>query len=276
MECRRPMADGLYLPTFSRQRHTVRNWVPRPEYGKIFMGVDWGGAAPSNVTWHQGPLFNPIEIIGYDQQPIVIPQDSYVVFDQLEEAGIGATKLADMVVERENFWRKQFPGWRVRGRFTDMAGRQQREDWHEHTPPLRTHWYVSRDFDPTVETLQDLIADNLLFLDVTRCSSLCDDFESWRQKKGVEVHDSSSHGPASARYALVNSRVLERKSRRRGESSKILPIVKERGLEDPSGATAALSSGGSSGRVESQKWRDTLSVQGSDSTMRGNQAWRIA
>ncbi|HXQ35851.1 MAG TPA: hypothetical protein VN843_17685, partial [Anaerolineales bacterium] len=112
MECRRPMADGLYLPNFSRDRHTVRGWVPRPEYGKIAEGIDWGGAAPSVVCFCQGPLYQPVQIRGYTGTEIVVPQGSYVIFDMIVAPPIGATKLADLVCIKEATWRQRFPGWR--------------------------------------------------------------------------------------------------------------------------------------------------------------------
>jgi hypothetical protein len=276
MECRRPIADGLYLPNFSRERHTLRGWVPRPEYGRIAEGVDWGGAAPSVVLFIQS-VMNPVEITGYTGAPVIVKEGSYVIFDMIEMAGIGATKLADMTCEREMYYRQSFPGFRVRGRFADMAGRQQRDDWHEHSPPLRTHWYIARDFDPTVETLQDLVEDGLLYIDVSRCASLVDDFESWRRKGDREVKDASTHGPAAARYALGNLVVIDRKEERRRRGPSMLPVVKERGQADLTGALAAIAIDssvptGTSG-VESEAWRKSFGMLGDESP--GNNDWRV-
>ena len=228
MECRRPMADGLYLPNFSRELHCIRGWVPRPEHGYLWEGVDWGGTAPSVVVFIQGPTFHPVQIVGYEGEAFVVPQGSLVIFDMIEQAGIGASKLADLVCVKEATYRQRFPGWRVKGRFTDMAGKQQRDDWHQHSPPLRTHWYIARDFDPTVEALQDLVADSRLYVDVSNCASVADDFEAWRMKNGREVKDESTHTPAASRYGAANILAINRRDGRKDQKAKILPVVRER------------------------------------------------
>jgi hypothetical protein len=260
MECRRPLADGLYLENFTRQRYTVRGWIARPEYGRLTQGVDWGGAANSVIVWIQGPLNHPVELPGFDGQPVIVPQDSYVIFDQIEAPRTGATLLADMVCMREAAWRAQFPNWRVRGRFADMAGAQQRADWAEHNPPLRTQWYISRDFDPTVDAIQGLVDNGRLYVDVNKCSSLCDDFESWRAKDGKEVRDDSTHGPAASRYGLANVIVLERREGRNQTSNRALPVVKERASLD-SGALSAILPTSASG-VQSENWRRSYGMMG--------------
>jgi intein/homing endonuclease len=190
-ECRRPMADGLYLPTWSRERYCLYNYSPRPEYGLIWQSVDWGGIESSFVVWIQGPLHHSIEVNNTIGSSMVIPQGAYVAFNEISEAQMGATRLADKVVRQEIQYKNQFPGWRVKARFADMAGRQQREDWREHNPPLRTVWYISRDVEPQIECIQDLVTDHMLYVAVDKCPNLADDFESWRQKDGREIHDSS-------------------------------------------------------------------------------------
>jgi intein/homing endonuclease len=191
LECRRPMADGLYLPTWSRERYCVYNYLPRPEYGLIWQSVDWGGSESSFVIWIQGPLHHSIEVNNTIGSTMIIPQGSYIAFNEISEAQMGATRLADKVVRQEIQYKNQFPGWRVKARFADMAGRQQREDWREHNPPLRTVWYISRDVEPQIECIQDLVTDHLLYVAVDKCPNLADDFESWRQKDGREIHDQS-------------------------------------------------------------------------------------
>ena len=277
MECRRPMADGLFLPSFSRDRHTVRGWVPRPEYGDLYLGVDWGGAAPSVVTFLQGPLRQPIQIRGYTGNEIVVPTGSIVAYDIIVAPPIGASKLADLVAIKEASWRRQFPGWRVRGRFADMAGRQQREDWHSHSPPLRTHWYVDRAFDHTVESLRDYVTDNHFYVDLETCSSLADDFESWRMKNGHEVHDESSHGPASVRYACANIRSLHRDQARRQNRNQVMPVIRERGMERQYAlpVVGGVESPGmvSTSGVESEKWRSSF-MPASSGNLPGENGWR--
>ena len=259
LECRRPMADGLYLPTWNREKFCVRGYEPRPEYGLIWMGVDWGGAHNSAVLWIQGPLHQPIQVNNTIGTMTIIPQGGYVIFKELNEAAMGATRLADKVVQREIGFRNRYGnGWRIKARFADMAGRQQREDWREHNPPLKTSWYISRDFEPTVECVQSLVADNLLYVDDQNAPATCDDFESWRMKDGKEVQDESTHNPAAARYALKNITTIVKRYRR-STLDAIEPIVVGRESYDNLGAIAVSSSGGENGDIYgSEKWRQSL------------------
>jgi hypothetical protein len=259
LECRRPMSDGLYLPTWSRERHAVRNYEPRPEYGLIWLGCDWGGAADSFITWIQGPLHQPIQTNNTIGTKTVIPQGAYIVFKEINEASMGATRLADKVTRQEIQYKNRFGGgWRVKARFADMAGRQQREDWREHNPPLRTVWYISRDFDPTVECLQALAADNLLYVDDQNCPALCDDFESWRQKDGKEVHDNASHGPAAVRYCLKNVTTIMKRYNNTSTRATLQPVIAARGESSYPGAISADVSAPNAADYTSEAWRSTL------------------
>lgn len=253
-ECRRPMADGLYLPTWDRDRHSVRGYRPKPEYGLIWMGVDWGGTAASFVVWVQGPLHQELEIANNAGTSTILPKGSYVAFKELSEAAMGATRLAGKVVRQEIQFRNQFPGFRIKARFADMAGKQQRMDWREHNPPLRTVWYVSREVDPQIECIQALVTDNLLYVDSVGCPNLCDDFESWRQEKGREVHDDSSHGPAAMRYLLMNATTLEKRNKSNLSSTTSTPVVVNT-RDDEHQKYGALESVGSEASIESDNWR---------------------
>lgn len=254
MECRRPMADGLYLSGWTRQRFTVSGWVPNPQFGNIWTGTDWGGSAESAVLWVQGPLRMPVKIAGAEGQ-VEIPKDSYVVFDELLIADTGATKLADMVVARELSWRRQSSNFRVTARFCDMAGKQQRDDWREHTPPLRTVSYLpNRDFDPTVKNLQDLVGDKRYWVDA-RCSRHMDDIESWRQKAGKECHDESSHTMAASRYLHANSEAIQRRRQHKKAEHNVKPAVVQRAQSTNMGVAVA---GGSDNLSGERAWRSQM------------------
>ena len=253
MECRRASADGLYLDGWARERYAVKGWAPRPELGPVWMGVDWGGGAESAILWVQ-TLRVPVQIAGVSEL-VTVPIGAHVVFDEFLKAGIGATKLADEVCAREVYWRRRVPGFRVAARFADMAGRQQRDDWREHTPVLRTVWWLnSRDFDPQVTCLQGLVEDKHYWVDAERCSRHCDDIESWRQKNGREVHDESSHSMAASRY--INSNVVARELRRgnRAQSRAVDPVVVQR--SDSAQPTAVASA--SDGFDGERRWREQV------------------
>jgi hypothetical protein len=282
LECRRPMADGLYLPTWSRERYVVKDYEPRPEYGYIWMGVDWGGSANSTsaVLWVQGPLHQPLQVNNFQGTKTLIPKGAYVIFKEINEAAIGATRLADKVVRQEIQYRNRFGGaWRVKGRFADKAGAQQRADWREHNPPLRTNWYLSgKYFDPTVECLQALVADSLLYADGAGCPGTCDDFESWRSVDGKEVHDQSSHNPAAARYCLKNVQGIVK--RYQGNTRTTLqPLVAARSAADS--VPGAISQVGvnsiTSADYSSEAWRRSMGQQmpgeGNDGSRGGRPDW---
>jgi hypothetical protein len=266
MECRRPMADGVYLEAWFRERFSVKGWIPRPEYGKCWTGTDWGGGAESAVLWMQGPLVVPVQF-----GSTIIPEGSHVTFDEFLKAGIGATKLADEVLARELYWRRIAPGFRVAGRFADMAGRQQRDDWREHTPPLKTVWWIQgRDFDPQVTCLQDLVEDGHYWVDIQRCSRHADDIEGWRQKNGHEVHDDCSHSMAAARYMNTNvtTRFKRAQKKRRGSADIAEPVVSQRGsLVSPVASTH------SDGLDGERRWREHLG-QTFPSSSRGPGPWQ--
>lgn len=277
LECRRPMSDGLYLPTWSRERYTIRGYEPRAEYGYIWQGIDWGGSANSMsaVIWIQGPLHQPLQVSNTIGSMTVIPQGAYIIFDELNEAAMGATRLADKVVRKEIYYKNRYPGWRVKARFADKAGAQQRSDWREHNPPLRTHWYLSGSyFDPTVESVQSLVSDSLLFVDDKTAPGVCDDFESWRSDKGKEVHDNSTHNPAAIRYCLKNVSILVKRYKKESHGATLAPIIvgREGGENNLPGAVSA---GVDSGLYSSERWRESLGGGPENGQNGGKEPWQI-
>ena len=258
LECRRPMADGLYLPGWQRERFTVATWIPRPEFGPCWTGTDWGGSAPSAVLWSQGPLRVPVLVRAADGREVEVPRESYVVFDEYYEADVGATKLADIVLSRELSWRRQVPGFRIKARFADMAGAQQRADWRQHKPPLVTSWYLTdstgRAFDPMVKCLQGLVGDKRYWV-ASRCGKHMDDIESWRQKEGKEQHDDSSHGMAASRYLHGCTEAQERRRTHQAPANSIKPTVVQR---KTSNGVAVSNNRGAQQDFAGEEWRQSF------------------
>lgn len=255
MECRRPLADGLYLEGWTRERFTTIGWQPRPELGQIWTGTDWGGTDESAILWSQGPLRMDVTVQGAMGMTLV-PAGSFVIFDEILIANVGAGKLGDMAVAKEISWRRRIPGFRITARFADMAGKQQRDDWREHIPSLLTTWWLpDRAFDPTVECLQDLVTDKQYWID-TNASRHIDDVEAWRQKGGKEVHDDASHSAAASRYLHTNVMTRERKRKVRGKSGRntAMPTVAARADHSPLAAAV----GGGDPFAEERAWRERL------------------
>lgn len=214
-ECTLPEPEGIYVKNWSRDRHTIKNWEPRPEYGPIYQGVDWGGDVPFAVEWYQGPIAFEVNVTSRIGHTFTIPVGAIINFAELYIADTSATKLADKVVARERLWQSRYPGWRVHARFADPAGRSDRNAWRDHDPPLRTHFYVDREFEPMVNTVIDLVDDGLFFVVEDECPAFCDEIEAWRKDKNGRQYDKYNHAISAWRYAMKNIEYLERKRGRR-------------------------------------------------------------
>jgi hypothetical protein len=214
-ECALPEPEGIYIKNWSRDRHTILNWEPRPEYGPIYQGVDWGGEVPFAVEWYQGPTNFDVNVTSRIGHNITIPAGAIVNFSEIYIADTSATKLADMVVRRERLWAARYNDWRVHARFADPAGRSDRNAWRDHDPPLRTHFYVDREFEPMVNTVVDLVDDGLFYVVEAECPAFCDEIEAWRKDKNGRQFDKYNHAISAWRYAMKNIEFLERKKGRR-------------------------------------------------------------
>lgn len=250
-ECREPETEHNYIQGWRPERTVLQMYDPDPALGPIFMSVDWGAGNPNAVNWYQY-LYYDTEVLSYDWKTWkTIPAGSFVVFDEIYEADIGAAKLADKVIVREQQWRRIYPDWRVHSRFADPAGRQQKLDFED--KGLKCLWWnATRDVQTGIDLAIDLhegkwqdimdpynrpmiyaTATNEVQQEMTTDDAACPmwrfEVEFWRKnpKTGLELEE-LNHAMAAWRYLLVN---LDRGLGRYVASAKAVRKQQESGPE---------------------------------------------
>jgi hypothetical protein len=233
-ECLKPSTEGLVFETWDTALHGVRFWRPDPALGPIVLGVDFGGTNPHGVNWYQ-VLNRDIEWWGMHQQRgdevrnVKLKKGSRIAFDELYKSDIGNAELADMVIRKEAAWEKIFPGFRVLARFADPQAKAARIDWARNkTKPLRTQWFATRDVKEQIKTCNELIDDDMVFVDLDRCPMWVAEQESYHYPdKRAGLHDDPeipvddfNHCMSAFRYTMENLKVIERKKGATGRANR--------------------------------------------------------
>lgn len=247
-ECIKPSTAGLVLPMFARDRHCIKWWEPDPAHGPIYMGVDFGGSNPHAVLWFQVLRYD-MDVLGYHQksgdEPLKrLKEGTRVFFDEIYIAEVGNVELANMVVRREEFWRQQYPGWRVTHRFVDVQAKAARLDWANHQPNLITQSFAPKDVKAQVGYVKELVQDDMLVIDADRCEMMIQEYEAWHypHKRGQGVDnpevpvDDFDHACSASRYGIANVRMIEYQLKKGGAS---LPGMSDKRYAD----TARVASG---------------------------------
>lgn len=233
-ECIKPSTEGMVLPRFAVERHGIRGFMPDPDNGPIFAGIDFGGTNPHAVIWFQ-VLRYEVDVESAGGGTKRLPEGSVVAFDEFYKSEIGNNKLAEAIVNREAFWANKFPGFTVIRRFADPQGKAARLDLHHYTPKINTSFYVSRDVKEHIKALVALIDDELFYVDTVRCPMWVAEAQAWHYpkmkagmiddpEKPVEDFD---HAMAATRYGVSNLLYMERRWGRQLRS----PGVRERDSE---------------------------------------------
>lgn len=206
--CRETETEGLYLPSFSRNRHGLARFPLDQTNGPIYTGTDWGFTDEAAVVWIQY-MERAIEAIRYDGKAIVIPRGSRVAFSELTKARKTATELGQLAVMREIKLANVLSIARipVRRRWADVQGAGDRRDWAK--MGLKTAKYSSRSFDEHVKEWHGMVEANRFFVvvDVDRftemgCPALCDQIEGWREEDGKESRELPQHVVSATRYVM--------------------------------------------------------------------------
>lgn len=222
--CAKPEVGGMVFKTWSRERYGIKWYEPDPANGFIFQGIDFsGGSVPNAVTWYQ--IINHDMIVhGFgDQQgkpTKKLKAGTRVAFDEIYIANIGNTELADMVVKRENKWKKLYPEFKVMKRFPDPANKQARHDWAYHKPPLYTVFYCTRDIKEQIKTCKQVLREDLFAIDLNRCEIMQLEFDAYHypEKKDGMVDDPEipvddfNHTMSNFRYTMENLKHVEKKT----------------------------------------------------------------
>lgn len=214
-ECSQPSKEGVYIRSYSQVRNGIKNYVPDPENGLIYLGVDWGGEDPHSVGWYQR-LAREVEVDAYiGNRKKVLPKGALVRFAEIYKGNIGNVALGKRAIARENEWVTAWPGWRVHERYPDSANAAGRMDWRDHLG-LPTVSRIKKSFDEEVKLIRSTVSNLMFFVDVVGCPMFDLAIRSWHQDDGHEVHDWSSHPMAECRYVHHNLNVVDRMVNRTG------------------------------------------------------------
>lgn len=208
-ECKRPSANSNYIKNWDLATHGLKDYMPDPENGPIHMGVDWGATNPNSVLWIQLIKRPGIKATNWAGKEVELELNTFVVFDEIYIADIGAAQLADMVISRENSWSQKFgKKFDVKYRYCDPQGKMQRYDFAN--KGLETHWFTDRNFESTVTRLRELFKeDGTIFVVQPRCPMLCEEIAVWHMdEKGRQV-DVANHSISSLRYCTYNMFAVE-------------------------------------------------------------------
>jgi hypothetical protein len=206
--CRETESEGLYLASFSRNRHGLARFGLDVANGPVYTGTDWGFTDEAAVIWVQY-LERPVEAIRYDGKTIVLPRGARVAFSERTIARKTATELGQEAIMREFKLANVMSISRVpvRRRWADLQGAGDRRDWAK--MGLKTARYSTRNFDEHVKEWRGLVdADRFyVVIDEDRfsgmgCPVLADQIEGWREEDGKESREQPQHCCAAGRYVI--------------------------------------------------------------------------
>lgn len=116
-ECRTPNVEGL-VHKWAQTAQSLPVWLPKPEFGPIYRGWDWGGNNPNAVVWFQltrvpvGLNADGLPILDGEEEAVwLIPEGTLVQFDEIYKTSDelpgdgGYSDLAETVARREVQWR---------------------------------------------------------------------------------------------------------------------------------------------------------------------------
>lgn len=221
-ECSKPEVGGSVFKQFNRERFGVKWYDPDPAFGDIYMGVDFGGTNPHAVNWYQ-VLRVDVDVWGTQQSRSDRPQrrltaGTRVCFDEIYMAEIGNIALAELVIAKENAWRKIHPHFQVKRRFADVAAKAARLDWATKQPvSLPTQWYVTRDIKEHIKTCNAVLDERKFAVDLTRCPMFVKEAEDYHyppKKPEMEYDpeipvDDFNHCMSNFRYVMENLKWME-------------------------------------------------------------------
>lgn len=208
-ECREAMDEDNYIQGWDLATYGIHNYEPRPEFGPIYQGIDWGGTNPYCVLWFQ---YLKTEVPGFDHDfnPIYLQAGIYVLFKEIYIAGIDTAKLATRVLATENAYRAQYgSSWNVKGRFMDPQGKGDRNLFAR--KGMKGSWpVITRNKEQMIAVVQNVVIDDRFVVDSDACPMFCEEIEVWQKhpKTGNEL-DEFNHSMASWRYGVANAEVIE-------------------------------------------------------------------
>jgi hypothetical protein len=228
-ECKKPATHLLYVPWWSEELHTLREYQPKPENGPIYQGLDWGGTNPHAVIWTQ-LLTEDSPAVDHFGKVAWLKKGTLVTFDEIYKTGLSDSQLADLVHAKEEYYRSLYgPRWQVvpGGRFPDPANPSGRVEFAQHNPPLVTTYKATREFLQHTRYIKGLFEEDRYRV-AKRCEDHIREISSWsrNEKKPIDPKtgehpelEEANHSCAAFRYLLANLHVIERRRMLRGAAS---------------------------------------------------------
>lgn len=232
-ECREGTDENNYIQDWSLEEYGLRNYEPRPEYGPIYQGVDWGGTNPYAVLWIQH-LETDVPAFDHNYDPIYLQAGIYVLFKEIYVANIDTGKLATRVIDIEKAYKEKYGRkWNVTNRFVDPQGKNDKLLFAR--KQLKSSWPVqTRNKERMITVVQNLVIDDKFAVDSDQCPNFCNEIEMWQKKPGSDDElDKFNHAMSAWRYCIANAEMLETgkvaKERTHGDDSAHKPSKKRAG-----------------------------------------------
>lgn len=218
-ECSKPETGGLVFPTFTREKFGIKWYEPDPEYGPIYMGVDFGGTNPHAASWYQVLKYD-IDAYTLDQQMDEEPkkrlkEGTRVCFDEVYIANVSNVEFANLVKAKESYWRGKYKDFTVKNRFADPAAKAARLEWSINGLP--TQFFTTREIPEQVKTVNEMLKEGLFAIDLTKVEMLGEEMEaySYPNKRLGTVNDPDkpvddfNHQISALRYCMQHLKILE-------------------------------------------------------------------
>lgn len=206
--CAEASSEGLYIKSFSRNRHGLSRFALNPANGPVYSGTDWGTAEQSAVIYVQY-IERPMTAVGYDGEPVIIKRGDRVYLAEVVEEGKTSGELGQSAIVRERKMASHLSGLHslpIRKRYADVQGAGDIRLWNK--MGLRITKYKNRSFDDHVKEMRGLFDAGRAWVVVDYdsftglgCPEFCDQVESWAQdENGNEDRSYPQHVPSAARY----------------------------------------------------------------------------
>ena len=225
-ENKRPYVDEVSIPEFSRRRHGIRNFEPKPEQGSIYNAIDFGGTHPFGISYFQ---VLDHEIIGENESgtPIRIPQGTKVMFKEIYKGDIGNVEASELIKQYEEKMRIKYgEEWKVKNRFGDKAASAARRDFARWGLP--TNWpAITREREVHLERFRTLIQNDQFKFVIEECEMFEEQLSVWHID-GKKTFDDMVD---SALYNYTNIYAIEVQ----GKGKKGTPSVKKRAYDTRQG-----------------------------------------
>lgn len=208
-ECGEAESEGLYVKSFSKNKHGLSKFPLDPANGPFYSGTDWGTTDAACVEYVQYAE-RPISAVGYDGNPKIIQRGDRIIFAEVYEEGKTSGELGEAAILKERKLAQMLSvnTLPVRKRWADLQGAGDRKTWKKMGLP--TGKYSTRNFDEHVKEMRGLFDAGRVWVVVVQndltgmgCPVFCDQIEGWRKdENGNEDRTLPQHAPSAGRYVF--------------------------------------------------------------------------